>query len=379
MANVSAEVSARQPVPTPRELMDRAESLVGLLRRNAVQAEQLRRLPDETVEALEQAGIFRMLQPVERGGFGSDPLTVSRVLTTIASGCAATTWILMIYSSVAQLAELLGEKALAEIYSGEQPRIAGVFGRSGALLERTAGGFRVKGSGHWPFNSGCRHAGWDLLRLTVEEPDGATWPAFAAVPMAELELCDDWDVMGAAGTGSNSVRCGTLFIPEHRIAKVPSDVRSVLRADASAATNCALPLGMARHALDAFVEVAGASAINHLGYAKMGDAPVVQTALAEAAVDIKLIEGFQQWVLSPYTGGPAIDPGEAGLVSVGSVRCFELARGVIERLFALAPSGQVHRTQSLQRLLRDIHVFQHQHAMTPFINYELYGRRFFAA
>jgi hypothetical protein len=60
------------------------------------------------------------------------------------------------------------------------------------------------------------------------------------------------------------------------------------------------------------------------------------------------------------------------------VRCFELARGVIESLLALAPSTEIHRSGALHRLLRNVHVFQHQHTMAPFINYEQYGRNFFA-
>ena len=368
---------AELQMPSPDALIDRAVSLVPMLRENATQAEQLRRLPDETIRALEDAGLFRMIQPRSRGGYDSDPATIAKVLTTIASGCASTTWIMMIYSSVAQLAELLSEEALAEIYAGPHPKIAGVFGIAGAVAERVEGGFRIQGSGHWPFNSGCRHANWDLLRLTVQESDGTSWQAFAAVPMAELTLCDDWDVMGALGTGSNSVECDAVFIPEHRVARVPPDLRGVLRADVAAATSCALPLGMARHALENFIELARTKGVNHLGYVRMGDASAVQAALAKSAADVKLIECFQQWVLSPFTGGAGFDPQDKALSWIGSVRCFELARGVIERLLALCPSTEVFRNKPLQRLLRDAHVFQHQHAITPFINYELYGRTFF--
>lgn len=378
MAEADSRPDAVQATPSPEQLIARAEALVPLLRKHAAEAEQLHRLTDDTVAALEDAGMFRMIQPEHRGGYAVDPVTMSKVMTTIASGCAATTWIMMIYISVAQLAELLGEQALSEIYADAHPRIAGVFGKDGATLVRAEGGFRVRGEGHWPFNSGNRHAAWDLLMLSVEEEDGSRWRAFAGVPTADLEMCDDWDVMGASATGSNSVRCGEIFIPEHRVAPVPQNFMGVFREESSAATSCALPLGMARHAFDAFVELAGSSGINHLGYARMGDAPVVQSAIASAAADIKLIECFQQWVLSPYTGGPAMNAQDKALISTGSVRCIELARGVIERLLALAPSTQIHRSGSLQRLLRDVHVFQHQHAMTPFINYEQFGRNFFA-
>jgi alkylation response protein AidB-like acyl-CoA dehydrogenase len=366
-------------LPSPEELIARANAMVPLLRENGLETERLRRLPETTILELEDAGIFSMLQPTNRGGLGTDVGTISRVMTTIASGCASTTWVLSIYSSVAQLAELLSEEALTEIYAGTHPRIAGVFGKAGAVLERTPGGFRVRGAGHWPFNSGCRHADWDLLRVTVDEGDGSSSPAFVAVPMTDLIMCDDWDVMGAMGTGSNSVMCRDLFIPEHRLARVPPDIRSVMRADLAAATSCALPLGMARHALNAFAELARTRGINHLGYARMGDAPVVQAAFAAATADVQLIECYQQWVLSPFTGGPPMSEQEAATVSIGSVRCFELTRAIVERLLALAPSTEIQLTRPIQRLLRDIHVFEHQHAATPFINYEMYGRRFFSS
>jgi len=320
MLDVTTNTDTKPVIPSPEELIERATQLVPLLRENALKTEQLRRLSDDVVGALEESGLFRMFQPTARGGHGTDPATVSRVMTTIASGCSSTAWVMMIYNSVAQLAELLSEKALAEIYAGPHPKIAGVFGRAGAVAARVEGGFRVRDGGHWPFNSGCRHAEWDLLRLTVEEPDGSTWPAFAGVPMSDLTLCDDWDVMGAMGTGSNSVSCGALFIPEHRVAVVPKDVRSVLRTDSAAATNCALPLGMARYALEVFVELARSRGINHLGYVQMGDAPVVQSAIATAVVDIKLIECYQQWVLSPFTNGAKIGTEDAAVISIGSVR-----------------------------------------------------------
>jgi alkylation response protein AidB-like acyl-CoA dehydrogenase len=365
--------------PSPEELVVRAAALVPVLRENALKAEQLRRLTDVTIRALEEAGLFRMLQPVARAGYGTDAATIARVMTLIAGGCASTAWVMSIYSSVAQLAELLSERALVEIYANEHTRVAGVFGKAGAVLQMVDGEYRVRGEGRWPFNSGCHHAAWDLLLVTVEEPDGARWPAFAAVPMSDLTIGDDWDVMGAIGTGSCSVSCRELTIPAYRVARVPQDLRAVINPEISAAQSCVLPLGMARHAMESFLNLAGTAGINHLGHARMADAPVVQAAVARAAVDIKLIESFQQYVLSARSGGAVVDPSEAAVLSLGSVRCLELARGIIESLFALAPSTEIHRSKSLQRLLRDVHVFQHQHAASPFITYELYGRRFFAS
>ena len=79
---------------------------------------------------------------------------------------------------------------------------------------------------------------------------------------------------------------------------MPKDLRGVIRSDASVATNCVLLLGMARHALEVFIELAKTRGINQLGHARMGDAPVVQSAVAAAMINVKMIESYQQWALS---------------------------------------------------------------------------------
>ena len=361
--------------PDSSELISRAESLVPLLRKNAVRADELRRLPDDSVRALEEAGLFRMTRPIRHGGYGTDPATVAKVMTLIASGCPATTWVMMIYTSVGDLAEMLSDEALAEIYADPHPKIAGVFGKTGAVLESIDGGFRVRGGGRWPFNSGCHHATWDLLRVTVEGPNGASWPAFAAVPMSDLTICDDWHVMGALGTGSNTVTCGELFIPERRVTPFAKHPRSVIRMDLSAAHSVALALGMTRYALEAFLAVAKAHGIASLGYDRMIDAPVVHATVGRAAVNIKMIEAYQQWALSaldPTTG--TLNPPDAAILGAGSAGCLRLAREAIEALYALSPSADIHLESPIQRLVRDVAVFEHQPGITPFINFELYGR-----
>jgi 3-hydroxy-9,10-secoandrosta-1,3,5(10)-triene-9,17-dione monooxygenase len=375
VSDVREMISRDLVPPDASELISRAESLVPLLRKNATRAEELRRLPDESVRALEEAGLFQMTRPVRHGGYGTDAATVAQVMTLIASGCPATTWVMMIYTSVGDLAEMLSDEALAEIYADPHPRIAGVFGKTGAVLQKVDGGFRVRGQGRWPFNSGCHHATWDLLRVMVEEPDGASWPAFAAVPMSDLTICDDWHVMGALGTGSNTVTCGELFIPDRRVTPFAKHPRSVIRMDLSAAHSVTLALGMTRYALEAFLAVAKAHGISNLGYDRMIDAPVVHAAVGTAAVNIKMIEAYQQWVLSaldPVTA--TLKPADAAIFGAGSARCLQLAREAIEGLYALCPSADIRLESPIQRLVRDVHVFEHQPGITPFINLELYGR-----
>ena len=185
--------------------------------------------------------------------------------------------------------------------------------------------------------------------------------------------------MGAAGTGSNSVECGELFIPEHRVSRRVADAFKVLQVgDSGYAFTAALPLGMARYALEAFHDLAKGRGIRMLGYERMYDSAVVQTAIATAHTNITMIESYQHWVLSTLQPGAEriTDP---MLTGAGGTRCYKLAREAIERLFEVCPTDEIRLDRPIQRLLRDLIAFTHQGAMAPYVNWERYGRHLVGA
>ena len=61
-----------------QEFIGRARALVPAVRTRARQAEQLRRLPEETFREFQEAGLFRALQPARFGGFELDPSSSCR-------------------------------------------------------------------------------------------------------------------------------------------------------------------------------------------------------------------------------------------------------------------------------------------------------------
>jgi 3-hydroxy-9,10-secoandrosta-1,3,5(10)-triene-9,17-dione monooxygenase len=370
-----AMLDGKPAAPSSAELISRAQSLIPLLRANATLADRLGHLPDENVKAVEEAGLFRMLMPVHRGGYWTDAATAATAMTHIASGCPSTAWVLQIYGGIGRMAEVFPEETLAEIYA-ETPnaRFAGTFGSAGAVCEPADGGYRIRGGGRWPYNSGCHHADLDLLRVSIEEPGGTTSDGFCLIPLSELTIADDWHVMGAAATGSNSVECGELFIPEHRVSRRIADVFKLLQVgDMGYAFTAALPLGMARYALEAFHDLAKDRGIRMLGYEKMYDSAVVQTAVATAHTTVKMIEAYQHWVLSTLQPGAEriTDP---QLTGAGGTLCYKLAREAIERLFEVCPTDEIRLDRPIQRLLRDLIAFTHQGAMAPYVNWERYGR-----
>ena len=72
--------------PDLEELLARAEALVPVLRERAAQAEELRRLPDETIEDLHRAGLFRILQPKRVGGSELPFRSIVELVSVIGKG-----------------------------------------------------------------------------------------------------------------------------------------------------------------------------------------------------------------------------------------------------------------------------------------------------
>ncbi len=79
---------------TEKELVARARALKPTLAARTPQADELRRVPDETIADFRAAGFFRMLQPARWGGLEVDPRTFFDVQMTVASACPSSAWVL---------------------------------------------------------------------------------------------------------------------------------------------------------------------------------------------------------------------------------------------------------------------------------------------
>src|SRR4051812_43338195 len=98
-------------------LVERVATLVPMLRERAASAEQARRVPAESFDALSDAGVFRMMAPRKYGGEEATFQTQCDVLAEIARGCPSTSWVATIYSAMAWLASGFPEGAQEEVFA----------------------------------------------------------------------------------------------------------------------------------------------------------------------------------------------------------------------------------------------------------------------
>src|SRR5919197_419791 len=209
------------PVPEPEltapQMVQRARDMVPVLRERQEECERLGRLPDETSRDFIDAGFYRILQPRRFGGYEFDLPTFTRVAIELSRGCPASGWTYTLTAGHAHmLAALWPEEGQIDIYGEDgEVRMPGRL-RPGKAVE-VDGGYRV--SGTFDYVSGCDSA--THLVLSFMFGDDASAGEFATdfigvVDFDDVEIIDNWDVLGLRGTGSKRVVVDDVFIPRHR-------------------------------------------------------------------------------------------------------------------------------------------------------------------
>ncbi|WP_055588243.1 acyl-CoA dehydrogenase family protein [Streptacidiphilus griseoplanus] len=374
-----------------RRLVAAAAELVPTLERCAAEGERLRRLPDETVTVLRDAGMFRLAVPPAYGGHGAGMRTIVEVTAELARGDAAAAWVAMVMTGGAYAAGLLDDQGRDEIW-GSVPDAAIATSLTPAGTARPTGDGGLVISGRWAWASGADAADWAALSVPVL--DGQAGPpevAVVLVPADQLAVEDTWHVAGMAGTGSKTFVCEEVQVPPSRVLSLGGIFSGAyadrhpeerfLRTPLSALS--ALPLvgpmiGMTRAALDATLETSGRKPMSLSFYERLADSPSTQLALADAAslLDTALLHAHRAAddVDHSLREGRALTELERTRVrmdtGVAATRC----REAVELLLSVTGAGAFASANLLQKIWRDLGTASRHAACNPNLARELYGR-----
>src|SRR5688572_750154 len=150
-----------------QDVIANVRDLLPTLRERAQETEDRRALPAETVKALTEAGVFRLLQPTRFGGYEADPLTFLTAIRHIGSACGSTGWVTSVIGVHNWQLALFPEQAQLDVWSVDPAtRMSSSYAPTGRATA-VDGGYRLQG--RWSFSSGCDHASWVLLGAIVPE------------------------------------------------------------------------------------------------------------------------------------------------------------------------------------------------------------------
>lgn len=175
-----------------------------MLKANADRAERDRRLPDENITALEQAGVFRLLIPKRHGGLEVNCRTFVDVVAELGRGCGSSAWYAFILGGGCWLTAMLPDAAQNDVWKHDRDaRICAILEPS-AQVREVDGGLLI--TGEWAYSSGCHHADWAMLGFPILNEAGEVIDSGGAlVPISELAIKDTWKVSGMRATASDTL------------------------------------------------------------------------------------------------------------------------------------------------------------------------------
>lgn len=377
-----------------RELLGRALQLVPRVRQRAAAASAARKVPGETIAEYKAAGILRILQPRRFGGMQGRFSLFSRIVEELTHGCASSAWVYAVLAEHQWIIAQYPEQAQLDTWGADPEAVACSSLAPRAAATRCAGGWRL--SGHFPVSSGCDWAQWAIIGCFLGQMGDPRGVAYLLVPMAEVEIDDDWRVLGLSGSGSKSLVLRDVFVPEHRVVMV-SDLFAgtppgaavhpeypVLRAPRGYLVSFSLPpvaIALGRRALD----VACRSFAGRVsrGVRRLADSEYVQIELAEASAAIDaatlLLHTGRDASTAAVSSGRRIAEWEAMRARRDMTWAQHQAHWGVERLCEVSGARSIYDGDELQLIRRDmLAVISHtaasrQAAYTPYGHHLMHG------
>jgi 4-hydroxyphenylacetate 3-monooxygenase len=214
---ISSAEQKNAPAPC---LSDRIRALVPQISAAATKTEADRRVSEDIIEALKRAGMFRVYVPKPYGGTEESIIEVCKCIRMVARACPSTAWVIAVLCAHPFITSLYSKQMQDEFWADGPDTLCSTSGFPANRGKIVEGGVVV--SGRYPFSSGCLHASWAMIGVSVPDitrpnPERMRTAHFCIVPRSDYTIDDDWNVMGLAGTASRTLVFNDVFIPSHRM------------------------------------------------------------------------------------------------------------------------------------------------------------------
>ena len=364
-----AATGQKVTTPSREELVARAASLRPLLIDHAAEADRERRLSRRVVDAVAEAGLFKLTVPRRLGGYQTDMRTLLEVVAELGRGCMSTSWVTSVLNFSAWQASIFSEQARRDIWEDNPGAcVCSVFGPARKSEEGDTGWII---SGSWPAASGCALSDYAALSVPVAMgPDGPVFKAFL-VPLAELTIEDTWFSTGVRGSESNTLVAEDVFVPHHRVLELRdalSGVRPDVRADdtlylsswsgVGAIATLVPQLGLADAVFQLVMDRSQGKRIPPAGIADQSEDPGFQMRVADAGAKIELAWSMARRICDEVDAaaltGKLPEDLSRGRARMYSALASQYVYEAVETMISEAGSSALTQGDALERLWRDM-------------------------
>nr|ART37637.1 E428 [uncultured bacterium] len=324
-----------------------------------------RRLPPPLVQAMKEAGIFRMAVARAYGGLEFAPATQVRVIEELSRLDGSVGWCAMIGGAAGYLGGFLAPAVARRLFGHIDGIAAGQVAPMGRA-DVVDGGYRV--TGRWRFASGCQHATVLMGGCMVHDQgesrrlaDGQPEIRLMLMPVSACTIIDTWQTTGMRGTGSHDFTAQDVFVPTEESMSFfdPPQCSGPLYSlpHLFLAGHTGVPLGIARGALDTVLELS-TQKVMLPAQRLLREEGQVQETVAWAEASLGAARSYAYAVIDELwrtlCRGEKPSPRLRAVYRTMMVYVHRIGKEVVEAMYDTAATSAVFQPNSLDRYMRDI-------------------------
>jgi alkylation response protein AidB-like acyl-CoA dehydrogenase len=197
-----------------KQVFDAIHDCAARIRSLGPVGDALGRLDTRTVGLVREAGLTRMLQPEDYGGFATHPADFAEAVMEIAALDGSTGWVAGMIGTTPWELSMTPRRMRDEVWEADADSwVASALGPAGVLWPVGDGYFL---NGRWQSVAGIDHCDWALLGARLVGADERL--VHVMVPRSDLRIVDDSsNVAGLIGTGSKDVVADDAIVPGYRM------------------------------------------------------------------------------------------------------------------------------------------------------------------
>ncbi|HXD26271.1 MAG TPA: acyl-CoA dehydrogenase family protein [Propionibacteriaceae bacterium] len=352
-----------------------------------------RRLPDELIQAIGDAGLFGMWLPRAMGGPELPPLAFLRVVEELSRQDGSIGWCTAIAAGHGRFAGALPHRTACEIFGSGRTILAGTLNPAGKAVA-VPGGYRV--TGRWRYGSVIDHSAWVYGNCVIhdeagprQDEGGMPLLRLCLFPKSATEVIDAWQVSGLRGTGSHDFQVTELLVPEHNtipladftpVPTQPGAIYAIPMASIFASVLAAIVLGIARAAIEALMVLAAdKTPAGSQSVLRENALPQADLARAEAFVRggraflFDEVETMWQEVQS----GREMTIRRRGLIRLAACQATQWAIRAVDLVYAAGGGSSIREANRFERCFRDAHAAAQHFSVSEHSNLEPIGRVLF--
>ena len=361
--------------PDFADILGRVRKLRPEIEARALAAEKARRVPAETMDALRDTQVFRLMQPARFGGYEYGPAELAQVGFELGRACGSTGWCGTLAVCFGWMTSFFPLEAQQEVWDNPENLLAVSYLPS-PKVEVVDGGIKISGS--WPWASGVDSATWLILSALIPGKDGPPSLAWCLVPVADVVVDhNSWNVCGLQGTGSKTVAVTEpLFVPKHRVLPlgaifsgkvpgldVPGNTQARFGYPTFGPTALVAPIvGMAQGAIDAFADTArGARRMARPGvFEQVAESALIQSLVGQAAARVDGVRTLMRTSLEEgqeiVRAGGTLDTEQRVRIRRNHGFAARTSAEVATDVFAKSGAAAADEKNRVQRFWRDANV-----------------------